>query len=56
MMIKDSGYILLTKDDLLEHALGRLSKRVQELWPELTYEDMVQVVQENKYKVIETDD
>lgn len=51
-MIKD-GDILLTKEDLLEHALGRLSNRVQELWPELNYEELTQVIRDNKYKVIE---
>lgn len=54
-MIKDSGTILLTEQDLEVYRTGALSQRIKELWPDLTFEELRQVIQNNNYKVIQND-
>lgn len=55
MHVKDSGTVLLTEHDLLEHALGKVSERVKNTWG-FTYEEMVEVIKSNHYRIITKDD
>ena len=52
MHVKDSGTVLLTKEDLAEYALGKVSNRVKELWG-FTYEELKEVYKNNNYRIID---
>lgn len=52
-MIKDSGTLLLTKEDLEVYGRGEISQRLKEVWPEVTYDDLTTIIEQNNYKVID---
>ena len=51
-MLKDSGIILLTEDDLKEYRDSRVSERLREVWGISSFEELKEIIEKKNYKVI----
>jgi hypothetical protein len=50
-MLEKSGSLLLTKEDLEDFSLGKVSKRVSDTWG-LSFEELKEYIDNNNYEVI----